>query len=362
MALFGGGLLGQQQPGLLGGQQPVLPRVPWNQNPMITMAGMSLLGGRNLNEGLSNVAANAPAGMAAKSGMQQFMLAQQERDRERSEADARKAQMNEVMKAWPGLSPEQRALFSAQPELFGQYAAGTMTPPKPTDDISEYNFAKSQGFSGTFEDWQISQKKAGATTVDARQMGTIPPGYKANYDDKGNIVSMSPIAGGPEDTTRQDALKREKTETKADIVVQDIDRTLETVKRIPTATTGIGGMILQNVPGTGASNVASLLNTVKANVGFDQLQAMRDSSPTGGALGQVSQQENVLLQSVLGSVEQSQSQEQLEFNLKRLKNVYLDIIHGPGNGPPRESLEGAGPGGSDGWTEIEPGVRIREKP
>lgn len=106
--------------------QPVLPRVPWGSNPMVTMAGLSLLGGRNLNEGLSNVAANAGAGMAAKSGMQQFMLAQQEREAAKAEQDARKNQMNEMLKAWPGLSPEQRALAQMYPDQFAQKAFSSM--------------------------------------------------------------------------------------------------------------------------------------------------------------------------------------------------------------------------------------------
>ena len=124
MALFGNLFGPPQQPGM----QPAapLPRVPWNQNPMVTTAALSLLGGRNLNEGLANVAATAGQGMAAKSGLQAFMLAQQEKQAAKSEADARKAQMNDVLKAWPGLTEQQRALFSAQPELFGQYAVDSM--------------------------------------------------------------------------------------------------------------------------------------------------------------------------------------------------------------------------------------------
>jgi len=42
--------------------------------------------------------------------------------------NAQRAQMNEALKNWPGLTPEQRALFTNQPELFGQYAVSTMTP------------------------------------------------------------------------------------------------------------------------------------------------------------------------------------------------------------------------------------------
>jgi hypothetical protein len=107
---------------------PPLPRVPWGQNPAITMAGIGLLSGRNLNEGFANMAQTVPAGMVAKSAMQRDMLSQQEKAAEKAAAEARKAQLNEVMKAWPGLSPELRALFSAQPELFGQYAMSSLGP------------------------------------------------------------------------------------------------------------------------------------------------------------------------------------------------------------------------------------------
>lgn len=185
MGLFGNGLLGQRQPGLLGGQQPVLPRVPWNQNPMITMAGMSLLGGRNLNEGLANVAANAPAGMAAKGGMQQFMLAQQEKQAERAEQDKRRAAMNDVMKAWPGLSPEQRALFSAQPELFGQYAVGTMTPGDKPTPYTDPGKAAADLKSGLITQEQYDQAIAGGGQPDPASISNITSIRKDLEDEQG---------------------------------------------------------------------------------------------------------------------------------------------------------------------------------
>ena len=116
-------------PGLLGGQQPSpypMPRVPWGQNPVVTMAGLGLVSGRNLNEGLANLAQTVPAGMAAKSGMQQFMLAQQERQAKKAEEDARRNQMNEMLKMWPNLSPEQRSLAQLYPDQFAQQAFGEM--------------------------------------------------------------------------------------------------------------------------------------------------------------------------------------------------------------------------------------------
>ena len=60
---------------------------------------------------------------------------------------------------------------------------------------------------------------------------------------------------------------------------------------------------------------------------------MREASPTGGALGQVSTFELQNLMAVFGSLEQSQSNEELQYNLRRLQQVYNDIVHGPGNHP-----------------------------
>ena len=98
-------------------------------------------------------------------------------------------------------------------------------------------------------------------------------------------------------------------------------------------TTGMFGKLLSYVGGSDANNLRAQLDTIRSNVGFDKLQAMREASPTGGALGNVSEKENLYLQSVLGNVDQSQSPEQLKRNLLRLREAYLDIVHGYGNRP-----------------------------
>ena len=93
--------------------------------------------------------------------------------------------------------------------------------------------------------------------------------------------------------------------------------------------TSFGGL-LKAVPGTDAHKLGNLLQTIKGNIGFDYLQKMRQDSPTGGALGQVSNQELSTLQSVFGSLEQTQKAEDLKYNLKLLNHVYNNIIHGEG--------------------------------
>jgi len=76
-------------------------------------------------------------------------------------------------------------------------------------------------------------------------------------------------------------------------------------------TTGVVGSIMKNVPGSKSVNLQERLKTVKTLVGFDALQQMRNNSPTGGALGAITEKELAFLQSVEGSLEQVQSEEQL---------------------------------------------------
>jgi hypothetical protein len=111
--------------------------------------------------------------------------------------------------------------------------------------------------------------------------------------------------------------------------------------------TGFGGALLSAVPGTAAFSVARRLDTIKANIGFSQLQRMRESSPTGGALGQITERELAFLQATLGSLEQAEDVAEFKTNLERLKEVYLDIIHGPGNRPGTETTAEPGVGTLD---------------
>lgn len=91
-------------------------------------------------------------------------------------------------------------------------------------------------------------------------------------------------------------------------------------------TTGFIGSMVNNIPGTPAYDLARTIDTVKANIGFDKLGQMRAMSPTGGALGQVSDFENRLLQSTIANLEQSQTREQFEDNLDRVNQQYIQSM------------------------------------
>lgn len=91
-------------------------------------------------------------------------------------------------------------------------------------------------------------------------------------------------------------------------------------------TTGVLGTVGKFVPGSSANDLSKTINTIKANIGFDTLQQMRDNSPTGGALGSVTENELELLQSTIRSLEQSQSTEQFRANLNKVKDHYAKSL------------------------------------
>jgi hypothetical protein len=101
------------------------------------------------------------------------------------------------------------------------------------------------------------------------------------------------------------------------------DKIDEAVEQSNWRNTGnfLGSGFNRGVPlgGQSAQNLSSTIETIKANIGFEELQRMRDSSPTGGALGQVTEKEIAFLQSVLGSLEQTQSTDQFDNNLLTAK-------------------------------------------
>jgi len=91
--------------------------------------------------------------------------------------------------------------------------------------------------------------------------------------------------------------------------------------------TGFIGSLSNAVPGTPAYNLARALETIKANIGFNKLQQMRANSPTGGALGQVSDFENRLLAAVQGSLDQGQTAGQLRQHLLDIRANLAALQH-----------------------------------
>lgn len=90
--------------------------------------------------------------------------------------------------------------------------------------------------------------------------------------------------------------------------------------------TGMTGSMMSIVPGSPAYDTAMDIETIVSSIGFDRLQAMRDASPTGGALGQVSERELSQLNASLGNLRQSQSRENFLVNLRAVRRHYQAAV------------------------------------
>lgn len=106
---------------------------------------------------------------------------------------------------------------------------------------------------------------------------------------------------------------------KNDVVIQTID---EVLPKVGIFTAGFFSPTA-NIKGTPATDLKANIDTILANIGFEELQAMRDNSPTGGALGQVAVRELELLQATFANITNSQSPSQLRFNLRKLKKQVI---------------------------------------
>lgn len=247
------------------------------------------------------------------------------------------------------LTPEQRfTVFAPKPtqvddgqtlafrdtnpnsQTFGQTTAGGVTQKQvtPGDKLSSEDRARAlaqqareaaAGRAVTMRGQNMTDARAReSNAATAAQGGKPPPGYRFKPDG-----SLEAIPGGPADIKAgAEGAKREASRkaavAQADRVISKVDQALGNVGY---TTAGIGAGF-RNIPGTPARNLEADLDTIKANLGFAELQAMRDASPTGGALGAIAVQELTALQATVASLEQRQSPEQLRARLGEIKKHY----------------------------------------
>ncbi len=149
----------------------------------------------------------------------------------------------------------------------------------------------------------------------APQQGTTPGFYPA---DTQGVAAKKEF--GKEQGERAAALGQAKATL--DTATANIDRMSDVARSIinnPALSkiTGIQG-VFPNMPGGRAANVQAQLDNLTSQVGFSVLQAMRDASKTGGALGQVSDFENRQLQNNLAALSRAQSEDQFRAELRRV--------------------------------------------
>lgn len=173
----------------------------------------------------------------------------------------------------------------------------------------------------------------------AQNIKTVDLGDRIEYYQGDSKTPFKTERKGEAPTTQfkreLEASKREEKESKQEVaaqssiahatkVLQDVS---ETKNLVGPLTTGGAGGLLRFLPQTDARKLGNKIQTIKANLGFDRLQQMREASPTGGALGQVAVQEINFLQSVVATLDQLESQNDILNALGKIEEHYSNWLN-----------------------------------
>jgi len=143
-----------------------------------------------------------------------------------------------------------------------------------------------------------------------------PAGYRFKPDG-----SLEFIPGGPADSGVKGPGKGDKAKTQALAAADQIDSAISAAqdllnnKDIDSYLGNFQGRLPSWIS-SGRNDFNRDLEALKTKVGINALQTMRAMSPTGGALGQVSDFENKMLQQSLANLDTTQSEDQFKKNLQ----------------------------------------------
>lgn len=152
-------------------------------------------------------------------------------------------------------------------------------------------------------------------------MGVIP-GYG---DAVSNIAAQKKSAEATAESDAKYMAEGRQRLPQAQRALQDAERSSQNIMRVvgqvrndaqKAFTTGFTGSIAGAVAGSPAYDLKQNLDTLRANAAFDTLQNMRNNSPTGGALGAISEKELSLLEAAFTNLNNSQSYDQFMQNLQ----------------------------------------------
>jgi hypothetical protein len=187
---------------------------------------------------------------------------------------------------------------------------------------------KLQAISAGITDPSVLAKIGGAKTYDEalQVLGTNMPDTSGGLGDMAtNDYKNWLLAGGENSGYTFAEWQGKASPGEQSAYLQQVsERTLRSINellpQINSNTTGWGAFLTGKLPESEARSFAAQLDTLKSNITFGALVAMREASKTGGALGQVSDREGKLLESSLGALDQLQSADQLKSQLKKIKD------------------------------------------
>jgi hypothetical protein len=244
-----------------------------------------------------------------------------------------RATVGTMIATLPGGDKVLKALTGAQPESWERV---------PTEELQSWGWSPKAQIVRNRATGELKGVGAGGTNINLTNEGAIPPGFQAVRDEQGRVTEMRPIPGSP--AAQEQARRAEAEAARAEGAVQSgqvVSADISALKDLITndqklkgadkinpfiRVTGVAGKAGEKLPGSARVSAKGYVDSITSNIGFDKLNRMRQESPTGGALGNISNVELGLLQSTLGSLNLDAEPEVLLRNLNRLATIYNTIM------------------------------------
>lgn len=187
--------------------------------------------------------------------------------------------------------------------------------------------------NGAFQvgvDGKIMQIGGGGININNE--GSIPAGYMAVRDGEGRVTAIQPIPGSPQAMEAEQAKRSQETrsagkETAGNTITLAAQRAREAMSADGLPATGVLGKIAAISPASNAAEVRRQIDVLKSNATVETLGAMRAASPTGGALGSVTEKEGAMLAAKAGTLDPDSPN--FARDLDDYERTLLETIHGP---------------------------------
>lgn len=165
-------------------------------------------------------------------------------------------------------------------------------------------------------------------------IGTIPQGYEAFVDENGQR-SMRPVAGGPADTSEKDENKDRQSKLKLGTTLDSLNLNIAEIENGGLPVTGAIGDFRRTgigraLTGSGAVDFGNRTDQVTTSAALAEVQNMRDNSPTGGAVGQLTDSERIAIGNSVTALNNSTSAEEYLRAAKAYRKLALDLAYGEG--------------------------------
>jgi hypothetical protein len=177
------------------------------------------------------------------------------------------------------------------------------------------------------------ERKRKAALAQRQMLGTFLSGSAAGTLDPQSIINAMALGALPPEAGNAMLAQMEKakqkqvgditTATGAFTVLDTVEDLMKKISENPTMITGPVGMILGMMPFTKAGEARLTTQTLKANLAFDALRAIKAS---GATLGSVSAPELALLEAKVANLDLNRSPEAIMASLQEIDRYYKQLV------------------------------------